>query len=163
MILTRSFLSLAVAASISSCATIEKQPEIAVGQVWTIKDAPNETVRLSIVRIEPYGVLTAVHVSVDGLTPMSIAEMQKNHLAVIACFWEDRVRGDEIGHIPFDKPSLVASLDELQGESAEPSTYFERGYSEWQAKEDNVIYTISVSEAIEHIRCSPQSYVGEEK
>lgn len=91
-------------------------PELSPGQVWTIEGEGQEAARLSIQRIEPWGELEAVHVSLTGVSaPPGI-----------------RFNG-VIGHLPFERSALENSLGTLVGTDGAMTATFEEGYAEWQA------------------------------
>ena len=105
------------------------QTRIEEGQVWTFKNAPSDTARLVIRKIERWeGGCEAVHISVYGLPKV----------------------GDflgEVSHMPFDRKTLEGSLDKLAAEAPRADADFAGGYQEWKSARGG-IFTISVAEAL---------------
>lgn len=105
------------------------QTAIAEGQVWTFNDAPAESARVFIQKIEPYGDGEAVHVTIYGL-PM-----------------RPRPFDGTIAHMPFERAALEASLDSLMDEPPRSDLPFSGGYRTW--RDDNGgVWTLSIREAI---------------
>ncbi|MFN3312778.1 MAG: hypothetical protein ACK46Q_04855 [Hyphomonas sp.] len=133
----RGLMSLAVSLMVASCANAAPLPDIAVGQIWSIKDASTPSTQITIERIELYASDSVVHISVEGVP--------------ISTFIVDgvpHVRIGAIGHMPFEKSALLESLDQLQQTEAEGSAFFEQGYLQWK-KDKGGIFSIPVSQAIE--------------
>jgi hypothetical protein len=110
-------------------------PDVEVGQVWTIHDAPSDQTRLTITLIEkmPDG-RTVVHASVEGIG------------TGVSAFGFEFI--GEILHMPFSLESIEKSLDELVRSNAPIKAEFLAGHATWLADEGG-IYTITVSEAID--------------
>ena len=107
-----------------------QRAEIAVGQVWTFKDARSDTARVVIQKIEVWGHGDeAVHVSLYGLPKA-------------AGF------AGEVQHLPFERKALEASLEQLTDESAPADLVITEGYKLW--KEDRGgVFSISIADVIE--------------
>jgi hypothetical protein len=98
------------------------------GQTWTVKNSP---AKIIVVRVEPWHDRTVVHVSIiDMPAPDDLKWL------------------DHIGHMPFDRDALAASVDKLVASDAKPENGFEQGYANWQANQGG-IFTISVPAAID--------------
>ena len=134
----------------AACATAQSAPEIAVGQVWTVKEASAPSMRLTIERIEPYESDTVVHVSIAG----GEAKAANTGSSI-------KVVPGLIGHMPFEKSVLIESLDQLEQTGANSSAFFEQGYAQWEADKGG-IFTIPVSQAIELSMRLTQQVIGEE-
>jgi hypothetical protein len=112
---------------------VEARPALSPGQVWTIEVEGQAAARLTIQRIERWGELEAVHVSLTGVSgPPGI-----------------NFNG-EIGHLPFERSALENSLGELVGTDGLMTATFEDGYAEWQAA-NGVVFTLPVAEVIDVI------------
>jgi hypothetical protein len=144
--LLRRLISVGFVAIATACTTAPPPPEIAVGQVWTVKDAPEPSTRVTIERIEPYHSDTVVHVSVAG------GETKTNKTNVVLGI---------IGHMPFEKAALLESIDQLVDTGAKGSAFFEQGYATWKA-DNGGIFSIPVSQAIEMSLGLTQQAIGEE-
>lgn len=106
------------------------RPALSPGQVWTIEGEGQAAARLTIQRIEPWGELEAVHVSLTGVSgPPGIPF------------------NGEIGHLPFERIALENSLGELVGTDGVMTATFEEGYAEWQAANGG-LFTLPVAEVI---------------
>lgn len=109
------------------------RPELIPGQVWTIEGEGQEAARLTIQRIEPWGELEAVHVSLIGVSaPPGI-----------------RFNG-VIGHLPFERSALENSLGTLVGTDGVMTATFEEGYADWQAANGG-LFELPVAEVIDVI------------
>jgi hypothetical protein len=115
--------------SLASTGVAMAQTAIAEGQVWTFKNAPAETARVVIMRIEPYGDGEAVHVSIYGL-PTHPAPFDGT-----------------IAHMPFERSALEASLSTLMDETPRVDLPFSGGYRMWRDDHGGV-WTLSIREAI---------------
>lgn len=91
------------------------------GQVWTIAGEGQAAARLTIQRIEPWGELEAMHVSLTGVNGQPGISFS-----------------GEIGHLPFERTALENSLGELVGTDGVMTATFEDGYAEWQAAHGGV-------------------------
>jgi hypothetical protein len=109
-------------------AASESQPDLAVGQMWSIKATPSTTAKVIIGRIEPWS---------DGLVAVSVTIIDvptdKGPIA--------------IGHAPFEKAALTHSLDRLLAAHAPLPAEFEEGYVQWKSARGG-IFTIGVADAI---------------
>jgi len=115
-------------AGLSSAIASPGRLDLAVGQVWSIKEAGGLSAKVIIGRIDPPadGAVT-VHVGivdVTGAGPLTA-----------------------ISHVPFEKGALVASLDKLLATGAALPPGFAHGYAQWKADDDGA-YTIGVAEAL---------------
>jgi hypothetical protein len=107
-------------------------PDIALGQVWSIKSAAPSSAKIIISGIEPWHGKTVVQISVvDVPIPQGLGGGTTT-----------------IGHMPFDKSAVVVSVDQLLATDARPPPQFEAGYGEWRAANGGV-YTVSVDQAIQ--------------
>lgn len=105
---------------------------IAVGQVWTFKDARADTARVVIQKIESWeNGGEAVHVSLYGLPKA-------------AGF------AGEVQHLPFERKALEASLDQLTDESAPADLVITEGYKLWKDGRGG-IFTLSIADVIETV------------
>ncbi|WOR15708.1 hypothetical protein RYZ27_03405 [Hyphomonas sp. FCG-A18] len=107
--------------------------QIEVGDVWTFKDAPLEQTKLYIRKIEDSTTGAIVHVSIYPIPFMMRPDGQ--------------MVGGRIGHMPFSRKTLTASLIDKVSIDMEESTDFEKGYQQWKDAEGGV-FTISPAEAI---------------
>lgn len=114
--------------SLANAGVAMAQVAIAEGQVWTFKEAPSDTARVAIVKIEQVGDEQAVHISVYGLPP-------KPGLAGV------------VAHMPFERGALETSLDTLMDEAPPKGLPFDMGYAHWSRARGGV-YAVSVSEAL---------------
>jgi hypothetical protein len=103
-------------------------PALAVGQVWSIKATPPSPVQVLIGRIEPYG---------EGHTVVSVAltGVPTAHGPV------------PVGHLPFDKDALVASLGDLLATDQPIPSTFEAGYQQWKDAHGGV-FTLPVDKVV---------------
>lgn len=106
--------------------------------------------RLTIERIEPYKADTVVHVSIAG--GEAKATKTGSNFKVVPGL---------IGHMPFEKSALIASLDQLEQTGARSSAFFEQGYAQWKA-DNGGVFTIPVSRAIEMSTGLTRQVIGEE-
>lgn len=103
--------------------------ELAVGQIWAIKNAPGPNTRIVIGRIEG----NIVHISVfDVPTPPG---------------YPLKTGAIPIGHMPFARAAIDMSIDKLLGSNGQTESSFEDGYEEWRSAKGGY-FTVSVSEAI---------------
>ncbi len=98
--------------------------------MWSIKSSAPTTAKVVIGRIEPWADKTVVHISVIDVPVPSCL-----HVAA---------KTTTIGHMPFEKSALSASLDKLLSMHASPDPAFEDGYKQWQAAKGG-IFTIDES------------------
>ncbi len=124
---------------LSACASASPIPEIEVGQVWSIKDTANPSMRLTIEKIEPFRSDTVVHVSIKG-GPVRTRISGEERIVTLGV----------IGHMPFEKSVLIDSLDQLEQSGAEGAHFFAQGYAIWK-KDSGGIYSIPVMQAVEMI------------
>jgi hypothetical protein len=88
-------------------------PDLAVGQVWSIRGPDLGAARLTICRIEPFpGGHIAVSVSVTGVPA--------GHGAI------------SVAQLPFDAATLAASLNRLIATDQPAPSGFAAGYQEWR-------------------------------
>jgi len=134
MKLIRRLISFSVSVMVAACATAAPLPEIAEGQVWTIKDAPGPETRVLVYKIEPYAPEDlAVHVSMTGVG--------RGVLSTGATFV------GEISHLPFEHDALAASLDRLVETGRLPNPELQAGYEQWKLANGG-LFTISAAETI---------------
>ncbi|MBS9773850.1 MAG: hypothetical protein KGV59_01660 [Tenacibaculum sp.] len=104
--------------------------KLKVGQIWKYNTNDNSTV--IILKIESRRGVDIVHIAVNGLNSKEF----KN-----------------IGHLPFDKNTLIESLTEMISEdNILPD--FEEGYNQWNEAFENEtggIFTISIKDAVKFI------------
>ena len=107
-------------------------PDIAPGQMWSIKSTAPSSAKIIICGVESWHGKTVVQISVvDVPIPQGLGGGTTT-----------------IGHMPFDKPAVVVSVDQLLATDARPPPQFEAGYGEWRAANGGV-YTVSVDQAIQ--------------
>jgi hypothetical protein len=123
-------------AALSGCAATPAapKPNFAPGQLWSINSATPTTAKVVIGRIEALNGKVAVHVS---LIDIVIPSGAPNAGATIT-----------VGHVPFERSALAASVDRLLATGVSPPASFDTGYREWQSAKGG-IFTISVAEAID--------------
>jgi hypothetical protein len=104
------------------------QSDFAPGQMWSVKGS---SAKVIVVRVEQWHDRIAVHISIiDIPAPPDLPWLTK------------------IGHMPFDKDALAASVDQLVANDVKPVDTFDGGYENWKDAKGG-IFTISVAEAIE--------------
>ena len=111
-------------------------PDFVPGQEWSIKSASPTTAKVIIGHVEPWGNTVSVSVSV-----VDIPTPKGGTGAIIAT---------QIGHMPFEKSALAASVDRLVATGVSPLPQFESGYEQWKEAKGG-IFTISVEKAIETV------------
>lgn len=125
----RSFIAALVFLSAAGAALAQGiRPDLAVGQEWSLKNSPGKII---IGRIEPWYGLTAVHISVIDLKLPPGSSLPP-----------------QVGHMAFDKDSIVASVDKLIASDAKPLPPFEQEYSAWKASNSG-LFMLPVPEAID--------------
>jgi hypothetical protein len=105
----------------------------AVGQVWTLKDAP-EGARFTVMRIEILPTdppMRAVHGSLSGFPPIVVGGEQID------------ING---GHMPLIDKALMRSVDRIESTGAEVTPAFTKGYLEWRRVHGGV-FAVTVTEA----------------
>jgi hypothetical protein len=108
------------------------RPNLAVGQVWSIKSAEPTTAKIVIGRIETWNSVTAVHISViDIPLPKGTA----NKLI-------------SIDHVPFNSSALALSVNRLLATDVTLPSGFEQGYQNWRRDKSANVFEVSVSEVI---------------
>jgi hypothetical protein len=105
-------------------AAVAQTRDLAVGQEWSVKDTAAKVV---IGRIETLGRFQVVSVSILDVPT-------------------DR-RPTTVGHAPFEKAALTASLDQLLATGVATDPNFEPGYQEWKSAKGGM-FTLSVAQAI---------------
>ncbi|MDB5290125.1 MAG: hypothetical protein JWL69_1366 [Phycisphaerales bacterium] len=110
------------------------------GQVWTYRTRPGEKAsRLTIVKVEPHGDGTAVHVHISRVSIINPAA--------------PKGKSTFISHMPFAEEAIDRSVLQLVDQS-EKLPAFEEGYATWKEQADKGkagVFTIRVAEAIEGI------------
>jgi len=101
-------------------------PDLAVGQEWSIKGEPGAKAIIGWIETRPDG-KTAVSVS--------LVDIPTDHGSIM------------IGHAPFEKSALVASLDKLIATGVRPATEFQKGFNAWKSGA-GALFTITVAEAL---------------
>jgi len=110
-------------------------PDFVPGQIWSIKAESPTTAKVVVVRLEPNGNRTVVHVSViDIPVPQGVSEL-------------DGIM--TVGDMPFDKSALAASVDQLLRTDGQPAPGFQSAYDHWRADKDAGVFTTSVASAIQ--------------
>ena len=110
-------------------------PAFAPGQIWSIKSTMPTTAKVVIGRVEPWDNEMVVHVSmIDVPIPK---DMPGAGTTVI-------------GHMPFQRSALAASVNRLLATGAAPASSFESGHKEWQDAKGGV-FTIDVESAIKFV------------
>ena len=122
--------------------------QLAPGQVWTIDDAPTPQTRLTIGRLEPFGLDTAVHVAVTD-----IGEIRSTSGKMVS---------GQMGHLPFSYNALASSLDTLIQENAPIPPSIAAGYTEWQNVKAG-IFTQGAAETVNFIRGGLAAAQAQEK
>lgn len=110
--------------------------DLAPGQVWTFRDAASETTRLAIGKIEPYGDGEVVQLQLYGIPELSGPDYGS-------------VSGS-IGHAPFDRSVIEASVLTLEAIDWAPDTAFWEGYQTW-AENEGGIWTIPPAEVVQTV------------
>jgi hypothetical protein len=105
-------------------ASLAADPDLAVGQEWSVKDT---TAKVVIGRIETLGRFDVVSVSILDVPT-------------------DR-GPTAFAHAPFEKSALAASLDRLFATGVATDPNFEQGYQQWKSANGGV-FTLSVAKAI---------------
>jgi hypothetical protein len=95
---------------------------LAPGQVWTVHANPPTTLRVLIGKIEQLGERPVVSVMLLG------ARAPEG-------FGSETL---DIHHAPFDAPSLIAELEDLEAEGVEVPASFEDGYAQWKGNNGGV-------------------------
>lgn len=127
-----SMIFIAAVAS-SGLAAQDPAPVLTPGQIWSIKAASPTTAKVVINRVEPWERQVVVHVSlIDVPIPRHMPGAGGTTI---------------IGHMPFERSALAASVDHLLATGASPASSYESGYKEWQAAKGGV-FTIHVEQAI---------------
>jgi hypothetical protein len=107
------------------------QPDLVVGQEWSIKAAPPSSAKVVIGRIE----------TINGreIVSVSIIDVPTDH------------GPSTVGHAPFEKSALLGSLDSLIATRIPTDSNFEQGYQQWKSANGGY-FTIGIAQAIEAIR-----------
>jgi hypothetical protein len=109
-----------------------QQPDLAVGQAWSVKSAETTDMKVIIGCIDPGPKgRTIVSVSIVDIPP-----------------------GDgptTVGHAPFDAQALIGSLDRVVATGVAPDHNFQAGYDTWKSANGG-FFTIGVLEALAAIR-----------
>ena len=119
----------------------QNTPELKSGQIWEYNTRSGEEAsRVIILKVEDHGKRgKVVHIAVHGLKIKNI------HI--------DGGISKEIGHLPFDKESLLKSLTKLESTNNELPNFME-GYLQWIEAFDSEkggVFTIEVREAVDFV------------
>ena len=106
--------------------TAATPPDLAVGQEWSIRGEPGAKAIVGWIEDRPDG-KTAVNVS--------LIDIPTDRGTIV------------IGHAPFEKTVLVASLDKLLASGVRPSAEFQKGFNAWKSGSGG-LFTITVAEAL---------------
>ena len=123
----------ALGACLMPIAARSQQPDLAVGQEWSIKSPEPTSTKVIIGRIDP---------GPNGATIVSVS---------IVDIPVDESPPSTVGHAPFDKRALVASLDRVVATGVAPAPQFEEGYAMWKTAKGG-FFTLSVPEALAAMR-----------
>ena len=101
-------------------------PDLAVGQEWSIKGEPGAKAIIGWIETRP-----------DGKTAVSVSliDIPTDHGSIM------------IGHAPFEKSALAASLDKLIATGVRPAAEFQKGFNAWKSSAGQ-LFTITVAEAL---------------
>jgi len=101
-------------------------PDLAVGQEWSIKGEPGAKAIIGWIETRP-----------DGKTAVSVSliDIPTDHGSIV------------IGHAPFEKSALAASLDKLIATGVRPATEFQKGFNAWKSGA-GALFEITVAEAL---------------
>jgi hypothetical protein len=130
---------LLMAAFLVSCSDngTKKMSKFQAGQVWTYNTRPGEeNSRLTILKTEPYGTGTAIHISVEGVS------IKNPHVPSGI--------STQIGHLPFAEEALGKSVIECVATGKDVSASLE-GYNTWKEQADKGkagVFTVTVAEAL---------------
>ncbi len=125
------WLAAVALAVLSVCRSASGQPaDFAPGQEWSVKAS---TIKVIIGRVEPFADKTAVSVAIVDVPVPDGFPGAKGTMAV--------------GHMPFDKDTLAASVDQLVATGVPVPAGFETGYKQWKDAHGGV-FTISVTQAV---------------
>ncbi len=121
-----------------------KKPELKSGQIWKYNTRKGEEKsRVVILKVEDYGQKgQVVHIAVN--------ELKIKNEQIDGGFSKD------IGHLPFNKESLLKSLTKLEGTIDKLPEYMD-GYLQWKEAFDNGeggVFTIQVKEVVEFLEKS---------
>lgn len=120
----------AVAALVFNASASAQPADFAPGQEWSVKDS---TMKVIIGQVEPFSGKTAVSVAIVDVPVPDDFPGAKGTMAV--------------GHMPFDKDTLAASVDQLVATGVPVPAGFEIGYKQWKDAHGGV-FTISVAQAV---------------
>jgi hypothetical protein len=115
--------------------------ELKSGQIWKYNTRKGEEKsRVVILKVEDYGIRgEIVHVAVNGL------KIKNKHI--------DGGISKEIGHLPFDKETILKSLTELEKTTNELPDFID-GYLQWKEAFDSEkggVFTIEIKGAIDFV------------
>jgi hypothetical protein len=143
---------LAAALALALSAAGQDGPEsIAVGQVWSVRDAPGPDTRVVIGKIEDFGVVRAVHAAVLEIPEYEL--LRSDTTATI-----------DLIHVPFEAAAFRRSLDAQIGDFEAPPDGFAESYAEWRAAAEAGeagVLPLTVSEAVTLILTDPENVVLE--
>jgi len=115
--------------------------ELKSGQIWKYNTRKGEEKsRIVILKVEDYGKRgEIIHIAVNGL------KIKNEHI-------EGGI-SKEIGHLPFDKETIIKSLTELESTTDELPAFMD-GYLQWRDAFDSEkggVFTIEVKEAVDFV------------
>lgn len=126
-----SLLTLGLSASAGAASKKGQDPDLAPGQMWSIKSDVPTTAKIIVGRIETLNGKVTIHVSVvDIPIPRGAPEGLRF-----------------VDHMPFEQSALVASLNQPLATGVPTAPNFEVGYAKWRSANGG-IFTVSVSQAI---------------
>ena len=119
----------------------QTKTELKSGQIWQYETRKGEEKsRVVILKVEDYGKRgQIVHIAVNGL------KIKNQHI-------EGGI-SKEIGHLPFDKQTLIESLTELENTTKKLPEFMD-GYLQWKEAFDSEkggVFTIAVKEAVDFV------------
>jgi hypothetical protein len=131
----RMILGAALALMAGAAVAQEAPAPFAVGQVWTLKDAPDGS-RFTVMQIDIIAGETVVHGSPSGFPPVVLKD------SVVL------VNG---GHMPFSEDAVRRSVNGLERSDASVTATFRSGYKEWKSANGGV-FTITIPEAVAYVK-----------
>jgi hypothetical protein len=131
----RMILSAALALMAGAAVAQEAPAPFAVGQVWTLKGAPDGS-RFTVMQIDIIAGETVVHGSPSGFPPVVL----KDSVVLVSG-----------GHMPFSEDAVRRSVDGLERSDASVTATFRSGYDQWKSANGGV-FTITIPEAVAYAK-----------